>query len=31
MYTEGGITALKLGINCLIESTTSTVLVPGWR
>src|SRR5207245_11546613 len=30
-FTEGGITALKLGSNCLIPSTTSTVLVPGWR
>ena len=29
--TEGGMTARKLGINWLMESTTSTVLVPGWR
>src|SRR6202022_1254052 len=30
-FTDGGITARKLGISLLIESTTSTVLVPGWR
>src|SRR5437899_1436049 len=30
-FTDGGITARNLGNNCLIESTTSTVLLPGWR
>src|SRR5206468_12410412 len=29
--TDGGITVRKLGSSALIESTTSTVLVPGWR
>ena len=29
--TEAGISAWKLGSSCLMLSTTSTVLVPGWR
>ena len=29
--TEGGIWTLNIGSSCLMESVTSTVLVPGWR
>ena len=31
MFTEGGICIRNVGNNFFIESTTSTVLVPGWR
>src|SRR6266542_551440 len=30
-FTEAGICARKVGNSFLMESTTSTVLVPGWR
>ena len=30
-FTEGGICSWKAGSSSLMRSTTSTVLVPGWR
>ena len=30
-FTAGGISCRKMGSSALMRSTTSTVLVPGWR